>query len=83
MLNPDHTNFIMRNSFLTFKRQMAEVEMRAINRPGLAYTFSQGKLFFILCICFLFDIFHYMRKNYGPYMSELKYKFYYGLEVLA
>ena len=62
---------------------MAEVEMRAINRPGLAYTFSQEKLFFILCICFLFDIFHYMRKNYGPDMSELKYKVYYGLEVLA
>ena len=62
---------------------MDEVEMRAINRPGLAFRFSQEKLFFILCICFLSDIFHYMRKNYGPDISQLKYKFYYGLEVLA
>ena len=62
---------------------MVEVEMRAINMPGLAYKFSQEKLFFILCICFLSDIFHYMRKNYGPDMLELKYKFYYGSEVLA
>ena len=62
---------------------MFEVEMRAVNMPMLAYTFSQGQLFFILCIFFLSDIVHYMRKNYGPDMSELKYKFYYGLEVLA
>ena len=69
----------MINSCLAFRRQLVEAEMRAINRPGLEYTFSQGKLFFILCICFLYDIFHYMKKIYGPHMSELKYKFYYGL----
>ena len=62
---------------------MVEVEMRATNRPGLTYTFSKEKLFFILCIFFLSDIVHYMRKNYGPDMSELKYNSYYGLEVLA
>ena len=73
----------MRNYFLTFRREMDEAKMRAINRLGLAYTFSQENLFFILCISFLSNIFHYMRKNYGPNMSELKYKFNYGLEVLA
>ena len=30
---------------------MAQVEMRAINRPWLEYTFSREKLFFILYIC--------------------------------
>ena len=62
---------------------MAEVEIRATNRLGLTYTFSQEKLFFILCICFLSDIFHNMRKKYGIDMSELKYQFYYILKVLS